>query len=74
MRGIKRQSLKMRVTCALANVATPAFAATALWPRLVYPMPQFTMGGPSVRVTANDRVEFKWITDVAWVGAGRGVR
>ena len=30
-------------------------------------MPQFT-GGPSVRVSANASVEFKWLTDVAWFG------
>ena len=30
-------------------------------------MPQFT-GGPSVRVTANNQIEFKWSTDVAWLG------
>lgn len=30
-------------------------------------MAQFT-GGPSVRVTANASVEFKWLTDVAWFG------
>ena len=29
--------------------------------------PQYT-GGPSVRVTPNSQVEFKWITDVAWLG------
>jgi hypothetical protein len=29
--------------------------------------PQFT-GGPSVRVTPNVSVEFKWITDVSWLG------
>src|SRR5260370_30588423 len=28
---------------------------------------QFT-GGPSIRVTPNVQVEFKWITDAAWVG------
>src|SRR5687767_5137472 len=26
------------------------------------------VGGPSVRVTANAQVEFKWVTDVAWLG------
>lgn len=31
-------------------------------------MPEFTMGGPSVRVTPNTSVEFKWITDVTWFG------
>ncbi|HUS30627.1 MAG TPA: hypothetical protein VMZ53_19090 [Kofleriaceae bacterium] len=30
-------------------------------------MAQFT-GGPSVRVSANNSVEFKWLTDVAWFG------
>src|SRR4051812_28034133 len=30
-------------------------------------MPQFT-GGPSVGVTANNQIEFKWNTDVAWQG------
>jgi hypothetical protein len=29
--------------------------------------PQFT-GGPSVRVTPNVQIEFKWITDVSWLG------
>jgi hypothetical protein len=49
-------------------LAALAVAAVALLLPGVAWAPIFT-GGPSVRVTANERVEFKWTTDVAFFGA-----
>jgi hypothetical protein len=43
-----------------------ALGVVLLFPA-VSPAPQFT-GGPSVRVSPNNQVEFKWITDVSWFG------
>jgi len=45
----------------LASVALLFLLPSKAW------APQYT-GGPSVRVTPNVSVEFKWITDVSWLG------
>lgn len=45
----------------IACAALMLLLATQAW------APTFT-AGPSVRVTPNVQVEFKWITDVAWLG------
>jgi hypothetical protein len=48
----------------LAGVGVILLLATKAW------APQYT-GGPSVRVNPNVSVEFKWITEVSWLGVVR---
>ena len=45
----------------LASLGVILLMTTQAW------APQYT-GGPSVRVNPNVSIEFKWITDVSWLG------
>jgi len=58
------QSARRKSVSAILVFLLAAMAGPALWPPRVHAF-GFT-GGPSVRVSPNDKVEFRWSADVSW--------